>query len=781
MTPLHVAAEREDEEEILEVLLLSGCKVNARNKVGRTSLHVAAKLGKHEYLKILLDGGANPRVRDKFGMTALELARRHNWEKCVDILLYYKPCKDRLMNSGNQETKKFCPGKLTLVSETREAEEHLCDCCTPHLDGQRNPRLSLSQRVQHAVKKTTCCCFPVKNNDSGKRRLDIYDPDAQKSDEEHSQSLCDRAKGGDFAPKERVTVENKKESDAESSNAQTTCTVPSSLADIHSPHLECAKEKDNAFPTDGKTSAAGFCRAHRSALPTKRSTFPLQVGIKGVVLTPSRTCSPGPALCESLLCYRKRLSTWPETSSGSTARFGSLRGAAVRFGECYLPVLLTGLGKSIESADSERKNLVVLGNPVTFADWRPEESGKLLRTSAVLNPELAARAFIKICALASGNTKALHKLCDALFYQVFVGSHLKPEAVTEHVMRQSKCLQPSSSQHSKGSSSENPGCVSHEYLTFLDALGYVIDRPYTPRTFSHTLLISMLEDVSTVVLLLGSGSPTLNKLLEMSLLKFPQQQQMDVDWIARLFLRVSDILRKDSTLLSKFVDALFGFIFGLPSFPAVFFGTRILARMGLLKDEGPVDIIDNLEGPLGALEHAFGQKYFPRSLAAIFVAFLSKPSVQLTKVGDLHVRALKSALLKEILPQTFEEASNSAGKGLKRICDTLAHMEYWEAAYQCCDVFFLKLLNGFVCSPWSVGENILVYLGLLKSENAVEVVREIKAGLKLLLHFIRQDYFSESIVGLFSPFLCKPNTRLASCSSEVDALLTVLTDGTSVE
>ena len=145
---------------------------------------------------------------------------------------------------------------------------------------------------------------------------------------------------------------------------------------------------------------------------------------------------------------------------------------------------------------------------------------------------------------------------------------------------------------------------------------------HTPQEHSHThLLISMLEDVSTVVLLLGSGSPTLNKLLEMSLLKFPQQQQMDVDWIARLFLRVSDILRKDSTLLNKFVDALFGFIFGLPSFPAVFFGTRILARMGLLKDEGPVDIIDNLEGPLGALEHAFGQKYFPRSLAAIFVLF----------------------------------------------------------------------------------------------------------------------------------------------------------------
>ena len=771
MTPLHVAAERPGQEEILEVLLISGCKVNARNKVGRTALHVAAKLGQHENLKVLLDGGANPKSRDKFGLTPLEVAQKYNWEKCVEVLLCYKPCRDRLTSVNKQIYNKnsSCTKRL---SETREGEEHLCICCTADSDSQWSEHISVTQRVHDAAKRATYCCGFVTNTN-----LNQCDYGAQSNTKTSSEHSSKKDIGSKF---HETTVFERKNGGRRAgpcvhSKLQATA-KPVSLDVCSSNVTSCNAHESSLLVQDDPVYSANFCKEPFSFSKTKHSLLSLKINPKRVVLSSARTMSPAPEFLKSVSSFRKRLFTWPESLSESFSLSRHLMGGATKFDECQLPILFNVFQASIFSANSRKQDLALVSNSTALANRLFEES-QFLRSNTVLTPELAARAFTKICFLASSNPKVLCKLCDALFLQVFGRFHLNPEAVAKCLFVQTKYLQTIGVHSCKArlpTENKPSEVMSQEYLSFLDGLGLVINRPYTPLAFSDSLLVSMLTDVPTAFLLLTSDISALYKLLEQCLLDSTQHDSPDVDRIAMLFLRVSSSLNKYTPLLCKFVDLVLSLVFQYPEFPLLSFGTRLLTRMGLLKDELPVDIFTNLEGPLIALEHAFGQGYFPRSLASIFVAFLSKKCVKLTKYGKLHANALKSALLKEIIPQSTEEAFGYSGRGFRRVCETFAHLAYWETSYQCSDIFFSELLNKFNCLPWTVGESILVYLGLLKSEFPVEVLQDTRAGLKILRNIVTKDCFSKNTSGLFIAFLRKPNVRLVSCSTEVEEILMVL-------
>lgn len=74
MTSLHISSEQKRADEILRVLASASCNVNERNKLGRTALHLAAKLGNLQNLKVLLDNGCDRNIKDKLGFTAVGLA-----------------------------------------------------------------------------------------------------------------------------------------------------------------------------------------------------------------------------------------------------------------------------------------------------------------------------------------------------------------------------------------------------------------------------------------------------------------------------------------------------------------------------------------------------------------------------------------------------------------------------------------------------------------------------------------------------------------------------------
>uniref|UniRef100_A0A2K5W298 Ran GTPase activating protein 1 n=2 Tax=Macaca TaxID=9539 RepID=A0A2K5W298_MACFA len=73
-------------------------------------------------------------------------------------------------------------------------------------------------------------------------------------------------------------------------------------------------------------------------------------------------------------------------------------------------------------------------------------------------------------------------------------------------------------------------------------------------------------------------------------------------------------------------NALMKKAFSSSSFNSSAFLTRLLAHMGLLKSEDKVKAIANLYGPLMALNHMVQQDYFPKALAPLLLAFITKPN-----------------------------------------------------------------------------------------------------------------------------------------------------------
>lgn len=83
LTPLHLARTR----EIAALLLDHGAEVNARSYYERTPLHCATGSGNREVVEFLISRGADVNARNKKGETALKAARKFGKSELVSILL----------------------------------------------------------------------------------------------------------------------------------------------------------------------------------------------------------------------------------------------------------------------------------------------------------------------------------------------------------------------------------------------------------------------------------------------------------------------------------------------------------------------------------------------------------------------------------------------------------------------------------------------------------------------------------------------------------------------
>ncbi|NXQ00219.1 ANR52 phosphatase, partial [Vidua macroura] len=85
-TPLHAAAYIGD-VAILELLILSGANVNAKDTVWLTPLHRAAASRHEKALHLLLKHSADVNARDKHWQTPLHVAAANRATKCVEALV----------------------------------------------------------------------------------------------------------------------------------------------------------------------------------------------------------------------------------------------------------------------------------------------------------------------------------------------------------------------------------------------------------------------------------------------------------------------------------------------------------------------------------------------------------------------------------------------------------------------------------------------------------------------------------------------------------------------
>jgi hypothetical protein len=103
-TPLHVAAIR-GSVDVARLLLQYGVDPNVQDERGRTPLHVAAIRGRVDVVRFLLEHGANPNARDKDGMTPLHLMSEYY--EFLSLLLMYDI--DEALKYGKTPPPRWVP------------------------------------------------------------------------------------------------------------------------------------------------------------------------------------------------------------------------------------------------------------------------------------------------------------------------------------------------------------------------------------------------------------------------------------------------------------------------------------------------------------------------------------------------------------------------------------------------------------------------------------------------------------------------------------------------
>ena len=661
MTSLHISSERNGTEDILSVLASASCNVNARNKLGRTALHLAAKLGNLENLKTLLDAGCDRNIKDKLGFTAVGLAFKFNHKTCAEVLLHYKP----LVKSEGVEIK------LIEVTPSTKSPKN-CDKSLLKLTDSVANRKALSLKIYHLILTILT-----------QKRNVMY---------------------GSASPKSRKTLES----------------------------VETAFERKLLNLILPSTSLIRYQFA-----PYTFQTLDDKLG-------------------KQCLCDLK-----PSAIERSNSLLKNCESSV-------LTKLLQGLKDTLQFASKSSGGDQSLALPWS---WKLEENEIVLEDFKTF-----VQMIVKVCNDRSPKDSTFNTSCDITALQddyekkctdteAFEGGFIKLNEILTALGDKEK---PKDDFYEIGKS-----CIADNVENCLSSLDHWLSIKSTAAVlFVEDVLETFFQNPNVFIFCLNQKGSLFNTLLDKVLL--PDDGPWLPDKIARIFLCACVVLVSDQRLLLSCAGAVLKTGLSHQHSDPFALGTCLLVRMGLLKQEEEVDIVNDLKGPLLALEHLCTEEYFPRDLAAIFASFLCKASPKLFGLDQLRLRALASAVTKEIVPTSAQEAGCDVGKCFKRICDMVAVEGDCELLIKCVDPLFSRVFVTLKCDVWGIGESILTYLGLLKSEFYIETVRNLCYALKVLHHAVKQSYFPSLLKELLACFLKKPNPALTPYSKEVDNILSAI-------
>ncbi|KFO11571.1 Ran GTPase-activating protein 1, partial [Balearica regulorum gibbericeps] len=106
-----------------------------------------------------------------------------------------------------------------------------------------------------------------------------------------------------------------------------------------------------------------------------------------------------------------------------------------------------------------------------------------------------------------------------------------------------------------------------------------------------------------------------------------QVDTSDVEEVVTTLLRISSVFKDEApvkTAVHETTDALMRKAFTSATFNSDAFITSLLIHMGLLKSEEKIKAVPSLHGILMTLNHMVQQDYFPKSLAPVLSAFVTK-------------------------------------------------------------------------------------------------------------------------------------------------------------
>lgn len=696
MTSLHISSEHsEAEQNIISTLVTVGsCDVNVRNKLGRTALHLAAKLGNIHNLKVLIDAGCDRSIKDKLGFTAVGLAFKFNQKGSADILLHYKPrrsrssSKDSLLDENRNELAVECK----VIEKEEETVRKDCVCTTSFRVRDVRSVHSLKQSKKNQIQ------FQEHWN---KVLLKLKNRDV-KEGEELSWKI-------NHLLGSMVTRKRDKLDGLTSYNSWKTLhvferklwnTIPSCVSFSRYPFLVYSVASFDARPSE----RCSLVLTRQDLFARNADRRNLETGLLAKLLTD---------LKGTLLCSR-------------------IPRASFCIEQRNLPAGLTSF-----DLEEKREEVPVFDNFEHFAQILKE-------LCKCKSEKMSSRKCADSEAKSPGG---IHTKSNKI---LIVGDSHGQERQLRKIM----------SEFSVDAEQDFLSCLSQAINT---------RNPQAP--FVEDFVEFFLENSKIFIYCLNSKYSLFRTILDKYL---STNSPWIADRIASLFLQVCVSLSSEKPLLLRCAGDIMQQGLSHEHCNAFSLGNCILVRMGLLKGEFDVNIVSNLIGPLLALEHIFGQDYFPRNLASTFASFLSKPSPKLFGLEKLRLRALVSAVTREVLPTSMQEGERETGRSFKRICDIAALEQDKELLSKCMDSLFFRTFVEFKCRVWPVGESLLTYLGLLKSEYSIEIVRNLKWALKLLFPVVKQSYFPQELKEMFLVFLKKPNPALNSCSWVVEEIVSIL-------
>ncbi|XP_019646816.1 PREDICTED: ran GTPase-activating protein 1-like isoform X1 [Branchiostoma belcheri] len=119
----------------------------------------------------------------------------------------------------------------------------------------------------------------------------------------------------------------------------------------------------------------------------------------------------------------------------------------------------------------------------------------------------------------------------------------------------------------------------------------------------------------------------------------------DADCAAQSLMKVASVVTDNTAVKSaafQCADAILTRSLQSKESQPTLIANGLLVHMGLLKSEEKVQPVGDLQGPLILLQHMFQQVYFPRSLAQLFIAFLTRPNSQLERHAHLQHQILQT-------------------------------------------------------------------------------------------------------------------------------------------
>ncbi|NXP82242.1 RAGP1 protein, partial [Ramphastos sulfuratus] len=154
----------------------------------------------------------------------------------------------------------------------------------------------------------------------------------------------------------------------------------------------------------------------------------------------------------------------------------------------------------------------------------------------------------------------------------------------------------------------------------------LLTRPNIIDSQSSTPVPSPPVDVATFL-----AFPSPEKLLRLgprcSVLIAQETDTSDVEKVVTTLLRISSVFKDEApvkTAVHETTDALMRKAFSSATFNSDAFVTGLLVHMGLLKSEDKIKAVPSLYGILMTLNHMVQQDYFPKSLAPVLSAFVTK-------------------------------------------------------------------------------------------------------------------------------------------------------------